>query len=92
MIEFQHLHEDKKCYDHLKNIQNFHFVFSVCIMVIIKTQRNNVVLFQGDSGGPLQVVNRVGRYEIIGMRVPNYHLKVTNSYYKQVNFKICRYS
>lgn len=34
------------------------------------------LLFQGDSGGPLQLVNKYGRYEIIGMLILNYNLKV----------------
>jgi hypothetical protein len=37
-----------------------------------------MLLFQGDSGGPLQVMNKDGRYEVIGMNVLNPNLNIKN--------------
>jgi hypothetical protein len=44
--------------------------FYVCLFKIYQLPKFNklthLLFFQGDSGGPLQVMNKHGRYEIIG--------------------------
>jgi hypothetical protein len=60
-------------------IRELHILLSerVYNMVIAKIlQINTSLTFQGDSGGPLQVMNKDGRYVLIGMNAITSNLSI----------------